>query len=650
MIHTLLIANRGEIACRIMRSAKRMGIATVAVYSDADADALHVGLADKAVRIGGPLPAESYLDTDAILDAARRAGANAIHPGYGFLSENSAFAARCAEAGIIFVGPPSAAIHAMGDKARAKRLMIAAGVPVVPGYEGDDQWLAVLQREAERIGFPVLIKASAGGGGRGMRRVDHVADLADALDSARREAENAFGDGRMLIEKLVTDARHIEIQIFADGHGNCVHLGERDCSAQRRHQKIIEESPSPFVSAVLRAAMGADAVKAALAVGYVGAGTVEFIVGADSGYHFLEMNTRLQVEHPVTEMVTGFDLVEWQLRIAAGERLPATQSDVVLSGHAIEARLYAEDPYDGFRPQSGAIVRWHPDASGDGVRIDNGVAEGGVVTPYYDPMIAKVIAHGADRAEAVARLSAALKANPLFGIVTNRRFLIDLLNAEAFRAGQMTTGLIDRWVADDAPILAAPPARADDFALAATALALADGGNWFRSSGAALCPVTLMCGDERRETVVRFERGRFAGVTVDGETTPVDAATLSGARLDLTMDGVRLSATAMRAGRDLYVDRDGTTLRFREPDPLARKPRAADPTRIVAPVSGLVRIVEVQPGDMVAKGQMVAMIEAMKMENALVAQMDGRIVVIHAVAGEQVRAGDLVAEIEAADG
>jgi len=649
-IRTLLVANRGEIACRIMRTAKRMGIATVAVYSDADTDALHVDMADRAVRIGGPMPAESYLDGEAILDAARRAGADAIHPGYGFLSENSAFATRCAEAGIVFVGPPPSAIHAMGDKARAKRLMIEAGVPVVPGYEGDDQSPETLLREAGRIGFPVLIKASAGGGGRGMRRVDDAADFAGALESARREAENAFGDGRMLIEKLVTDARHIEIQVFADSQGNCIHLGERDCSAQRRHQKIVEESPSPFVSAVLRAAMGADALKAALAVGYQGAGTVEFIVGADSCYHFLEMNTRLQVEHPVTEMVTGFDLVEWQLRVAGGERLPASQNDVTLSGHAIEARLYAEDPYDGFRPQSGEIVRWRPDASGQGVRIDNGVAEGGAVTPYYDPMIAKVMAHGRDRAEAIARLRAAIVSNPLFGIAINRRFLIDLLDTDAFRAGEMTTGLIDRWISEQADILTAPAPQAGDFALAAAALALVDGGSWFRSSGVALCPITLVCGEVRRETAVRFERGRFAGVSVDGQAAPIEAATLSGDRLEFTIDGVRSTVAAMRSDHDLYVDRDGTTFRFNEPDPLARRARAVDSTRIVAPVSGLVRAVEVKAGDAVAKGRMVAMIEAMKMENALLAQMDGRIAAIHVVAGEQVRAGDLVAEIEPAEG
>jgi acetyl-CoA carboxylase biotin carboxylase subunit len=649
LIRTLLIANRGEIACRIMRTAKRMGIATVAVHSDADQDALHVALADKAVRIGGPLPAESYLDADAIIDAARRAGADAIHPGYGFLSENSDFAERCAAAGILFVGPPAAAIHAMGDKARAKRLMIDAGVPVVPGYEGDEQSPDVLLREAEAIGFPVLVKASAGGGGRGMRRVDHAGEIEAALESARREAENAFGDGRMLIEKLVTDARHIEIQVFADSHGNCIHLGERDCSAQRRHQKIIEESPSPFVTPELRAAMGADAVKAARAVGYVGAGTVEFIVCADGTYHFLEMNTRLQVEHPVTEIVTGYDLVEWQLRVAGGERLPTTQGDAVLSGHAIEARLYAEDPYDGFRPQSGAIVRWRPDASGDDVRIDNGVAEGGMVTPFYDPMIAKLIAHGADRAEAIARLSAALKANPLFGIATNRRFLIDLLGEADFAAGRMTTGLIDRWIADQSDMLARPAPQAVDFALAAVALALADGGSWFRSSGVALCPITLAWGGQRRETVVRFERGRFAGVSVNGEVVPVEAAALYGDRLEFTVGGLRSSALAVRDGRGIYVDRDGTTLHFHEPDPLARPARAADPTRIVAPVSGLVRAVEVKAGDAVAKGRMVAMIEAMKMENALVARMDGLVTAIHVAAGEQVRAGDLVAEIKADD-
>ncbi|MDP3895560.1 MAG: biotin carboxylase N-terminal domain-containing protein [Mesorhizobium sp.] len=649
-IRTLLVANRGEIACRVMRTARRMGIATVAVHSDADAGALHVRAADRAVRIGGPMVSESYLDMEAILEAAKRSGAAAVHPGYGFLSENSAFAEACRDAGLIFVGPPPAAIHAMGDKARSKRLMVEARVPVVPGHEGGDQSDAVLKRAAGEIGFPVLIKASAGGGGRGMRRVDAADGFDAALEGARREAESAFGDGTVLIEKLVTDARHIEIQIFADGHGNCIHLGERDCSAQRRHQKIIEESPSPFVTPEMRAAMGADAVKAALAVGYEGAGTVEFIVGADRRYFFLEMNTRLQVEHPVTEMVTGFDLVEWQLRIASGERLPVGQDDVPLQGHAIEARLYAEDPYDGFRPQTGEVLHWRPETAADGVRIDNGIAEGGAVTPYYDPMIAKLIAHGRDRAEAIARLRGALLAHPLVGPATNRGFLLDLLASQEFADGAMTTDRIDRWIAGEDAILARPTPSPDDWALAAAVLAVRAGGSWFRSNGIAECPVTLECGGERRVTKVRFERGRLAGVTLDGDAVAIESVEVDGTRVRARIGGVTAQALAVGDGRTLWLDRDGRSFAFAEPDLLAPRAQPSDPSRIVASVSGLLRGLEVKAGDAVAWGQRVGVIEAMKMENGLVAEADGMVAAVHAAAGEQVRAGELIIEIEVARG
>jgi len=644
-IRTLLIANRGEIACRVMRTARRMGIATVAVHSDADRDELHVRDADRAVRIGGAQAAESYLRGDAIIEAALNAGADALHPGYGFLSENADFAQACRDAGLIFVGPPAAAIRAMGDKATAKRLMRDADVPVVPGHEGADQTPENLAREAAAIGFPVLVKAAAGGGGRGMRRVDRADDFAAALESARREAQNAFGDGRVLIEKLVTDARHIEIQVFADALGNCVHLGERDCSAQRRHQKIVEETPSPFVDDALRAAMGADAVKAALAVGYEGAGTVEFIVAQDGSYHFLEMNTRLQVEHPVTEMVTGFDLVEWQLRVAQGELLPVSQNEVRPAGHAIEARLCAEDPYDGFRPQIGDVLRWRPDASADGVRIENGIAEGGQITPYYDPMVAKVIAHGRDRAEALARLGAALTGNPLIGVETNRGFLIDLLGSAEFAAGEMTTGLVDRWIAEDAAILKRPEAGIDDFALAATVLALVDGGNWFRSNGIAECPITLECGGQQREAVVRFERGKFTGVTVDGAAVGLEAVAMNGAEARCVIAGVERRASALRHGRDLWLDAEGRTLRFSEPDRLAPRAPVADPSRIVAPVSGVLRSV-VKAGDRLAAGASVATIEAMKMETTLAARASGVVTAVRAAAGDQVRSGDLLVEIE----
>jgi len=647
-IRKLLIANRGEIACRVIRTARRMGIATVAVHNDADVDAPHVGIADEAVRIGGNLPSQSYLNGEAIIDAARRTQADAVHPGYGFLSEDSQFAAACLEAGLVFVGPTPAAIHAMGDKARAKAIMEKAGVPIVPGYAGEDQSQERLASEAGRIGYPLLIKAAAGGGGRGMRKVETPEDLAAALESAAREAKSAFGDATVLLEKLVVDGRHVEIQVFADSHSSCIHLGERDCSTQRRHQKVIEEAPSPFIDAWLRAMMGADAVRAALAVGYRGAGTIEFIVGADQSYYFLEMNTRLQVEHPVTEMVTGFDLVEWQLRIAAGEALPIGQDDVVFRGHAIEARLYAEDPYAGFQPQTGRIVHWRPERieQRDGIRIDNGVAEGGTVTPFYDPMLAKFIAHGHDRAEAIARLRHALRQSPLTGLKTNRTFLIDLLGSPEFEAGAVTTGLLDRWVAEEAAIVTIPLAAAEDFALAAAILALAPGGDWFRSTGVAECPITLLCGADQRNMTVRFERGMLASVSVDGIAVVLDMLHTALPEARYSIGGIARTAFALVDGNYLWLDIDGRTFQFAEPDPLAAKPVAADPSRVVSPVSGLVRSVAVAIGDRVVAGQALAIVEAMKMETTLSAKVAGTIRMIHATVGEQARQGDLLVELE----
>ncbi len=645
-IRALLIANRGEIACRIIRTARAMGIRTVAVFSDADSQAPHVAMADAVVRIGGAAAAESYLNASAIIEAATRAGADAVHPGYGFLSENAGFAEACGAAGLVFVGPPPAAIHAMGDKGRARRLMAQAGVPVVPGYDGEDQSPGILAREAERIGYPVLVKAAAGGGGRGMRRVLRAADMAGAVESARREALNAFGDDSVLLEKLILDARHIEVQVFADRHGNTIHLGERDCSAQRRHQKIVEEAPSPFVTPALRLAIGADAVRAARAVNYEGAGTVEFIVAEDGSYHFLEMNTRLQVEHPVTEAITGFDLVEWQLRVADGESLPVSQDEVSFAGHAIEARLYAEDPYDGFRPQSGTIMRWRPSQAAPGLRIDAGVAEGGAVTPHYDPMIAKLVARGRDRAEAIARLVAALGDTPLFGIATNRSFLRDLLLSEAFASGRMTTGVIDRWVEEGAAILARPTPTPLDAALAAVALALKDGGSWFRSSGIAACPILLACGEGSNRALVRFERGRLAGVAVDGVAVDVGKPVLSADRIAFTHEGVRRSATVLVQGRRVHLDRDGRSFVFEEPDPLAQVSPAKDPRRIVSPVSGVVRVVAVTAGQTVEAGALVAMVEAMKMENALCAAVAGRVEAVHVGEGMQVVAGQPIADLE----
>src|SRR6187401_423128 len=432
MIASLLIANRGEIACRIIRTARRMGIRTVAVYSDADAKALHVRQADEAVHIG-PSPArESYLVGEKILEAAKQTGAQAIHPGYGFLSENEAFAEACAKEGVVFIGPPASAIRAMGSKSAAKSLMEKAGVPLTPGYHGDDQDPGLLAREAGKIGFPVLIKASAGGGGKGMRRVDKGEDFAAALASCQREAKSAFGEDRVLVEQYVLKPRHIEIQVFADSHGGCVYLFERDCSVQRRHQKVLEEAPAPGMTAERRAAMGRAAVEAAKAVGYVGAGTVEFIAHPDGRFYFMEMNTRLQVEHPVTEMVTGLDLVEWQLRVAFGEALPRTQDQLAITGHAIEARIYAEDPDKGFLPSTGRLVHLAPPAQTDSVRVDTGVEQGDAITPFYDPMIAKLIVHAADRAGALARMKTALEQYRIVGVASNVEFLGRLVASDSF--------------------------------------------------------------------------------------------------------------------------------------------------------------------------------------------------------------------------
>ena len=627
MIAKLLIANRGEIACRVIQTARRRGVATVAVYSDADVDALHVRMADEAVRIGAAAASESYLNIDAILNAARKTGADTVHPGYGFLSENTAFAEACAAAGVTFVGPPAAAIRAMGDKARAKALMREAGVPVVPGYDGNDQSPDVLAAEAQRTGFPLLVKAVAGGGGRGMRRVADADELPAALESARREAENAFGDGKLLLERLVEDARHIEIQVFGDSHGNVIHLGERDCSTQRRHQKIIEEAPSPFVDAAMRDAMGAAATEAARAVAYGGAGTVEFIVAPDRSFFFLEMNTRLQVEHPVTEMITGLDLVEWQLRVAAGEPLPLTQEAVSFSGHAIEARLCAEDTAAGFVPQTGKVLHWRPHRSEmDGVRLDHGLVEGVDVTPFYDPMVAKFIVHGENRDVALAKLERVLRTTPLLGVATNRAFLLDILRGDVFRQAGMTTNFVDaltieRHEPDDA-----------DFAAAAVILSTADGDDWFSSTGLARCPVTLRCGDIERSCTVVFERGRLAGVDAAGVRYPADLA----------------KTVFARDGNSLWLDRDGVALAFEEPDLLKREGIASDGRFVVSPVSGMLRHLVVGEGDMVQAGDAVAIVEAMKMETQLVAGCDGSIMSIRARSGEQVRAGDIVVEIAGA--
>ncbi|MBE0548000.1 MAG: carbamoyl-phosphate synthase subunit L [Rubrivivax sp.] len=633
MFKKILVANRGEIACRVMRTAHRLGYRTVAVFSDADAQALHVRQADEAVRIGAAPAADSYLDIEALLAAARQTGADAVHPGYGFLSERADFAQACADAGLVFIGPPPAAIRAMGDKAAAKRRMIDAGVPCAPGYEGHDQSDDRLSAEAMRLGLPLLVKAVAGGGGRGMRLVHRYDELAAAIAGARREAAGAFGDDTLMLERLVDDGRHIEIQVFADAHGHAVHLGERDCTAQRRRQKVIEEAPSPVVSAQMRAAMGADAVAAALAVGYRGAGTVEFIVDAELRHYFLEMNTRLQVEHPVTECITGLDLVEWQLRVAAGEPLPLTQEQIVFSGHAIEARLYAEDPYDGWKPQAGRVAGWWPErvASTGAVRIDHGILTGTEVTPWYDAMVAKVIAHGSDRADAVRRLTRALEDAPLFGLRNNGRFLRDLVRHPQFAAAAMTTTRLDEWAATGEPLLqrTLPPEAAWRVAAAVLGGSTVDG---VRPASVTAFELTLECGGE-----TRTQHAPPQGVAV---------LSLADGELRCIVEGVQRRFPCMQDGATLHLSIDGAVFSFTEPSPCPATAAGADPSRACAPVAGVVAQVLVALGDTVAAGQPLVCVEAMKMEMWLHAAAPGTVTALHAVVRRSVAAGMLLVELE----
>ena len=629
---SVLIANRGEIACRIIRTAKRLGMRTIAVYSEADAQAPHVMLADEAYCIG-PAPArESYLCADVILEVAKKAGAACVHPGYGFLSENTAFAAACQAAGIIFVGPPSSAIEAMGLKDGAKALVEKAGVPVVPGYHGSNQDAAFLKEKAYSIGYPVLIKAIAGGGGKGMKRVDKHADFEEALASAQREGKNAFGDARVLIEKYVTAPRHVEIQVFGDSHGHVVHLFERDCSAQRRHQKVIEEAPAPGMTEEVRAAMGKAAVDAAKAVGYVGAGTVEFIVDGSKGlrsdgFYFMEMNTRLQVEHPVTEMITGLDLVELQFRVAAGERLPFTQEDLAITGHAVEARVYAEDPEHDFLPSTGKLWALRLPEEGQGIRVDSGVVEGGTVTPHYDPMIAKIIAHGATRDEALDRLSAALTQTIVAGPKSNVAFLKALANHPDFRAGKLDTGLIEREKkvlgAVEQPVDAQAVALAElrlvadqqtRLRKAAVARGAAATDPWALDDGFALNPLAL-------KTLIAVESQRY------GEPLPR-----------------KVSSDAMVvAAEDAYlVIRNNRQTRVALYDPFDIDLDAMDEAgsaSVKSPMHGKLVALLVQAGETVAKGQKLAIVEAMKMEHALVAPRDGTIAEVLAEVGAQVGEG-----------
>jgi geranyl-CoA carboxylase alpha subunit len=644
----ILIANRGEIAVRIAGTARDLGYRTVAVFSDADAGALHVASADEAVRLG-PAPArESYLCIDAVIAAARRSGADAVHPGYGFLSENPEFAEAVEKAGLVFIGPLASAIRAMGDKAAAKRLMIAAGVPCVPGYQGVDQSDATFREEARRIGFPVMIKAAAGGGGRGMRCVDDPTKLPAALAAARSESANAFGSGELILEKAMVNARHVEIQIFADAHGAAIHLGERDCSAQRRHQKVIEEAPSPAVSAALRQAMGQAAVAAARAVSYRGAGTVEFMLAADGRFYFLEMNTRLQVEHPVTEMITGLDLVALQLAIAAGDPLPLSQDDVRLDGHAIEVRLYAEDPYRDFLPQSGVVLDWRV-ASGAGIRVDHGLKSGQEVTSHYDPMLAKIIAHGATREEARRRLLAALDGTLALGLETNRMFLRSLLSHPVFVKGEATTDFIAAEFSRGSLVRPAPDA--DMQALAAVLLfeagapAAAGVGAW-RSTGPAPAPMRIEASGSTRAAGVQIDgRDRYT-VRLDSVAVGLEIVERTPGGVRFVVDGLQRRARFALADGALYLEVSGVAGTFR--DRLFERADVNESdgeARMVAPMNGRVVGVLVKKGQSVVKGQRIVVLEAMKMQHEIVAARAGVIAELPVKEGDQVATRQLLAAL-----
>ncbi|MEM5500229.1 acetyl/propionyl/methylcrotonyl-CoA carboxylase subunit alpha [Ahrensia kielensis] len=653
MFSKILIANRGEIACRVMQTATQMGIKTVAVYSDADASSRHVAMADEAVRIGPAPVSESYLKGDIIIAAALQTGAQAIHPGYGFLSENPDFVEAVEAAGLTFIGPSAKAIRAMGLKDAAKALMVKAGVPVVPGYHGENQDADFLKTQADEIGYPVLIKARAGGGGKGMRLVEKPEDFASALESAAREGQSAFGDAAVLIERYITSPRHIEVQVFGDSHGNVVHLYERDCSLQRRHQKVIEEAPAPGMTDDVRAAMTDAAVKAAQAINYVGAGTIEFIVDGSGalrtdGFWFMEMNTRLQVEHPVTEAITGKDLVAAQLRVAAGEPLPFRQADLSINGHAFEARLYAEDVPAGFLPATGHIAHL---AFSDIARNDSGVRAGDDITPYYDPMVAKVITHGPNRAEALLRLSAALGDTHVAGTVTNLSFLQALAAHEGFKKGEVNTGLI----ADEIDHLTLPAVLSDEVTAIAALAALninpqTDG---WRLWGEASHTVCLRFADELLERKIILSGAGAVRLTMPDGTlcAALDNVVRTQDGCSFVMDNQRRSArvaTFMRGNETVVsVHFNGHTFEFTRPDPLyGRSDDKLSASAVIAPMTGVVRLVNVAEKSKVEAGQRVIVIEAMKMEMALEAPRDGIVAAISCKVGQAVESGSILLQLE----
>ena len=656
MFKKILIANRGEIACRIMRTARRMGIATVAVYSDADAGTPHVMMADEAVHIGGAASADSYLRGERIIAAAKETGAEAIHPGFGFLSENAGFVAEVEAAGLVFIGPGTKAIAVMGDKIESKALAKSAGVSTVPGTEGEVDDVEVGLKAAAEIGYPVMVKASAGGGGKGMRVIESADDLPDGMRAAMSEAQTAFGDSRVFIEKFVVQPRHIEIQLLADQHGNIVYVGERECSIQRRHQKVVEEAPSPFISPETRAAMGEQAVELARAVGYRSAGTVEFIVGADQDFYFLEMNTRLQVEHPVTEMVYGLDLVEKMIRIAAGEELGLTQDDIKADGWAVEARVYAEDPARGFLPSIGQLVRYREPA-GEGVRVDSGVDEGGEISMYYDPMIAKLVAHAPTREAAIDRLHLALDHYEIDGIVSNRQFLSAVLENESFRSGDLTTGFIDAEFEGD--FVAGPPSDAAAARLVALGTAIVALQMEERHAGDPDTGFVVISQDGARRMVeLGHVANRSAKLTVDGKgftllgllqapvylfdgtinEEPVAVQIRhSGHKVVLTHGAARLALIVLPARFEPMLDHM----------PVAAEGAGAD--EITAPMPGQITRILVEVGDEVVEGQDVAIIEAMKMENVLSAEARGTVREVAVKIGDNLNVDDLILALDLAE-
>ena len=646
--HKILIANRGEIALRIMRTARRLGYGVVAVYSDADRDALHVREADAAIRIGEALPSQSYLKIEAIIAAAKASGADAVHPGYGFLAESEDFALACRDAGLVFIGPSPEAIKAMGNKAGAKEIMLAAGVPCVPGYQGADQSAAVMLAEAGRIGFPVMIKAVAGGGGRGMRLVADAASFQDALRSARSEAQGAFGDPNLILERAIADPRHIEIQVFGDRHGNAIHLGERDCSVQRRHQKLIEEAPSPAVSAELRARMGAVAVAAVKSIGYEGAGTLEFLLDTSGEFYFMEMNTRLQVEHPVTEAITGLDLVELQLRVAGGEPLGLKQEEIKFSGHAIEVRLCSEDAGHDLMPQSGRMALWQ--MPGD-ISVEHAVQSGSDISPFYDSMIAKLISHGESREQARSRLICGLEQVAAFGVTTNQGFLIDCLRHPAFAKGEATTAFIGKHRND---LLASSSDSPAEAALAALLLYVSDPNAppWRKGRTLAAAfpiPVRIDLGHGSHELEVVRERDGGYLVNLEGREHRFEIDELDRDTIRFRSNGLMATARFLRDGDRLFLLHRGVTSAVRDLTLMAPATAASNggDGKVRAAMNGRVVAVLVKPGEKVEAGQPVMTLEAMKMEHVHTAGIAGTISAIDVAEGEQVTTGRIVVEIEA---